>query len=184
MASPIPPLGWVAIGGLALLLWRGVGSRSPSRASATGPVAVIGDSLAVGLTPPLKIALGKLGKVTGWGIGGSIAAMWTLQVEAVLVTGPRTVIVSLGTNDAQSSDALAKFPARIRTIVDKIRAAGALPVLLSSPAKLPAEIDLALHATGARVVSPPANIQMQGDGTHPTSAGYQQWAQAIAGAIA
>lgn len=183
MASPISPLGWAAIGGLALLLWRGSRSaRTSSRPVALGPVAVIGDSLAVGLAGPLKLTLGRLGEITGWGVGGSIAAMWTMQVDAVLATDPRTVIVSLGTNDALSADARAKFPARIRLIADKVRAAGALPVLLESPARLSriGEMNSALGATGSTVVAPPVGIMMQADNVHPTPAGYQQWANHIA----
>lgn len=188
MAAPrISTLGWVAIataGGL-LLASKAFG-RGSVRSTAQGPYAIIGDSLAVGLSKPLSVALGQT--VSGWGVGGSIAAMWTGQVEAVMVSNPppKTVFVSLGTNDAVSPSARAYFADRISTIVQKIRAVGGTPVLLASPAKLTHihEMNAALAATGALVVQPPPSLQMQADGVHPTPLGYTEWAQAIAGAVA
>lgn len=188
MAAPrISTLGWVAIvGGGLFLASKALAGRGGVRAKTHGPYAIIGDSLAVGLAKPLSVALGQT--VSGWGVGGSIAAMWTGQVEAVMVSNPppKTVFVSLGTNDAVSPAARAHFADRISSIVQKIRAVGGTPVLLASPAKLTHihETNAALAATGALVIQPPPSLQMQADGVHPTPAGYTEWAQAIAGAVA
>lgn len=177
---------WVVAGAAAAvgaLLFLRKKSGVPPNAQTIGPYAVIGDSLAVGLAGPLKKELAPA-EVTGWGVGGSIAAMWTMQVDGVLATKPSTVIVSLGTNDAVSPDALSKFPARIQTIVDKIRAAGVKPVLLATPAQLPNQqaVIAAMAKTGALVLAP-SPLPMQPDKIHPTPAGYAQWASEIAGAI-
>jgi lysophospholipase L1-like esterase len=182
-------IGGIAAAGALLYLKSRRSESSSSALVSPGPLEVVGDSLAVGLAPSLK-ASSKLKSagvtpVTGWGVGGSIAAMWTQQIEAVLSTKPKTVLVSLGTNDSVSPNALAAFPARIKTIADKIRAAGATPVLLASPAKLPniGQTNAALSATGALVLVPRAGLAMQPDNVHPTPAGYKMWADDIAEAI-
>lgn len=187
MATPaITPLGWIVLGSLGLLVWRGL-SRRPSAGAArsitlaSGPIDLIGDSLAVGLAGPLGAALqGKA--LRGWGIGGTNAPSWVSKMPDVLAGAPAAVLVSLGTNDAVTAAGNKSFGPAIQKIVDLIRGAKAVPILLEPP-PMPfslAEVRAAMRATGAVVLTPPLGLERSSDGVHLTSKGYKDWANAIA----
>lgn len=150
-------------------------------------VALIGDSLAVGLTGPLGqelapnfSAASKGGTdMKAWLIGGQAQAL-----NQILAAKPVIVLISLGTNDtAPASQPNADtIKTRAAELVAKIRAVGAEPVWLM-PGTLPWTTDAlvaAVNATGVRRIEQPAEVKKPGDGIHPDGASYKLWAQAIA----
>lgn len=159
----------------------------PNRAQATlGPVAVIGDSLGVGLARPLRDELAARGlHCSGHARGGTHAGQWLSRewLGAVLAMRPKTVIISLGTNDAAvpGGKPAQTFAANVAELAKRIRAAGARPVFLQPP-PMPWPTDRvreALLATGELVIEPPPNLARQPDRVHPTAAAYVAWAARI-----
>lgn len=87
--------------GLAALLLAAAGN---ARADT---VAVVGDSIAVGLTAPLAEALAKAGdRVDGYAVSGSGLANpkladWPAKAKRIAEGLPTAVVVQIGTNDGQ-----------------------------------------------------------------------------------
>lgn len=172
-----------------------IASRSRARAAdrrtpaAASRIALIGDSLAVGLGP----LLGKLAQADGVvfqheGHVGTRARQWATHAAACGHCGdwldsmrPTLALVSLGTNDVASSmTAEAPFYAQIR---DRIRALGASVLWLAPP-----RIERAGLVAVRKVIdglgvttfhTELLTIPLGPDGIHPTAAGYSAWADAI-----
>jgi lysophospholipase L1-like esterase len=191
----VDPKWWIGIGAAVVgwLVLRGRGGPDKTGPVVTrGPLDLIGDSLAVGLSAPLGGELiARLKSPQGevfraWGVGGTSAAYWTGQkLDAVLAGEPSAVLVSLGTNDSVTPVGTKAFGLGIQTIVDKVRAAGSLPVLLHAP-PMPWDTSAvlsAMQATGAAIVHPPDGLERSSDKIHLTGKGYKDWAHAIAEAI-
>lgn len=174
-------VGAVVVGALLLLARR---SSAPSSIRVSGPVALAGDSIAVGLSAPLGRLVRALGAQFFWDAeSGTSARQWRSRIDSVLARRPRTVLVNLGGNDAASPALTAEFAANMRVIVNKIRAAGAQPILLEPPGRPSpsfAVIQQGLRSTGAIVLVPSPALPRAPDGVHFTAAGYQEHAQNIA----
>jgi len=165
-------------------------SRSQSEPSlrAVPPVALVGDSIAVGLSGPLGEQMGHRGLAffSDAEVGTS-ARQWVGRIDRVLARGPRTVIVNLGGNDAASDVLTREFAANIRSVVDKVRAAGAQAILLEPPSRPSPRFAIVQHglrSTGAPVLVPGSDFDRVADGVHFTAEGYREWARAISGALA
>lgn len=171
---------WLAVALLVLL--------SDTNTSAPhGPVALVGDSLAVGLTPHLRAELAPR-NLDARPRGGTTALDWTsgkdkAKLAAALEQKPAVVLISLGTNDTHGKVTEEKLTERFRLLVERIEAAGAVAVFLEPPS-LPWAYDSiarAARAAGGRViVAPPSGtVAMQPDKIHPTPAGSKAWAEYI-----
>jgi lysophospholipase L1-like esterase len=172
------PVSWLWLIAALLLLLGDTGSVP------AGNVALIGDSLAVGLTPHLRAELAPR-SLDARPRGGTTALDWTSgkdapKLAAALDAHPSLVLISLGTNDTHGTVTEEKLTERFRLLVERIEAAGAVPVFLEPP-PLPwpyQSIARAARAAGARVISGP-NVKMQPDKIHPTPAGSKAWAEHI-----
>lgn len=186
---------WLAAGlaAVGLLWWRGRGSTGSRSALVTrGPVDLIGDSLAVGLAAPMSMAFhGRIQSPQGevfrnWGVGGTTAPQWTGQkLDGVLGSEPAAVLISLGTNDSATPAGTKAFGPALQKIVDKVHAAGAVPVILSPP-EMPWDtsgVRAAMSSTGAVVVGAPAGLERAPDKIHLTPAGYEAWAKHVVEAV-
>ncbi len=152
---------------------------------------VVGDSLAVGLSPylgalasPRKVAFDSLAAV------GTRIDQWahsaTLR-DKLRSFSPTLVLVSLGTNDAymMGTDIVSKQRAELRTLLAMIRDSGADYVWIGPPAlpapKTPAMLTMllseipSLHYYHSETLSLPRGP----DGLHPTIKGYAGWAGAL-----
>lgn len=155
-------------------------------------VAIIGDSLGVGLSGPLGVEFSmrrRGASVRGHARLGATAGQWLSRgwLEPVLRTRPEAVLISLGTNDsaAPESAAAKAFAENVAELARRIRDAGAEPIFLEPP-PMPWPLDdvrAALRATGAPVITPPANLPRQPDRIHPTGSGYALWASHIERAL-
>jgi lysophospholipase L1-like esterase len=159
-----------------------VGAVAPSEL-----VALIGDSLAVGLTAPLGQELAP--NFTAASKGGTDIKAWLSgfmsgNLKQVLAQKPAVVLISLGTNDTApaSQPNPVTIRERVLELVKRVRDAGAQPVWLF-PGTLPWSYDSvrsAVKESGARAIEQPAEVKKPGDGIHPDGASYKLWAQAIA----
>lgn len=153
-------------------------------------VALVGDSLAVGLTPPLSAEFSDL-KFSAASKGGTDMRAWLVggqapRLDQILSQKPAVVLVSLGTNDtAPASQPNAEtIRSRLLELVAKVRASGAEPVWLL-PGKLPwstAALDAAVKESGVSAIEQPAEVQAykKYDPVHPSGEGYKVWSAAIA----
>jgi lysophospholipase L1-like esterase len=184
MIMPAWLIGALALGALVILSAAQRGSTGPSTIRVQGPVALIGDSIAVGLSGPLGELMRTLGLTFFWNAEqGTNARQWVQRIDSVLARRPRTVFINLGGNDAASAALTSEFAQNIKRIVEKTRAAGAQPILLEPPSRPSssfAVIQQGLRSTGAPVLVPSPAIPRAADGVHFTGAGYQMWAEDIA----
>jgi lysophospholipase L1-like esterase len=156
---------------------------------------LVGDSLAVGLAPPL----GQLAKENGVlfdavGQVGSTVKNWStgalnVQLRQKLTARPKVVLVSLGTND----EALMMSQARLEIellepLMALIRASGAEIGWIGPPKFLPGQsfspngFTLAIQRrvpSADYFPSEQYDIPRGGDRLHPTVKGYAGWAGAI-----
>ncbi len=142
---------------------------------------LIGDSLAVGLGPPLATELASRAvALTTRAEVSTNADQWRRRAPALFESlHPEIVLMSLGSNDAQSSSLTTSFPDNVRTICDAAHASGARRcALLLAPNRTAS----AVTPDGVEVIAPPV-VQLQSDGIHPTASGYRAWAIAIAPSV-
>ncbi len=170
--------GIIAYLGYLLLVPKGSPTPSPTR------VALIGDSLAVGLGPQLK-SLAAMDGVAFQAEGhvGTTPKQWATHASACGQCGdwlasfkPTIVLVSLGTNDIGYVSPPVSY---YQTIRDQITALGATVVWIDPP-MMPNDRLAAVRAVIASLgvtVIPPATIPIGPDGIHPTS--YVAWAKLI-----
>jgi lysophospholipase L1-like esterase len=177
----------IGLAGVALLLLLTRSSSSPPLL-ARSPVALVGDSIAVGLSRPLGALMRARGhEFFADAEVGNNARQWASRISRTLARGPRTVFVNLGGNDAASTALTSEFASNIRSIVAQVRAAGAEPILLEPPNRSSpsfAVIQRGLRSAGAPVLVPGPEFDRAPDGVHFTLAGYGQWAEAIDAAVA
>lgn len=174
-------IGALAVGALLLFAGR---RQAPSRAiRIRGPVALVGDSVAVGLSAPLGRLIRALGlPFFASAEVGTNARQWVQRIDSVLAQGPRTVFVNLGGNDAASRALTSEFVQNIQRIAVKIRSAGANPIFLEPPSRPSPSFEVirqGLRSTGAPVLVPGPDLPRAPDGIHFTGAGYQAWAEDI-----
>ncbi len=170
----------VAVGG-AVVGTAGViailaGRRS---AKAPGPVALIGDSYAVGLGPELAKLLpgfryeGHVGMSTlGW-LSCNACGNW------LPTFAPDVVLVSLGVNDGT-----APISSNYQSVVQRLHGIGARVVWIEPPAAVNAPSARAVIESLGVQIMPAQVLPMASDQLHPTGAGYQIWAQEIAQVVA
>ncbi len=161
-------------------------------------IAIIGDSLAVGLSPKLsKIAKeqnipffsGGAGgsSIHQWSIGTSIKS-WNLKeiVNSLNAFKPTIVLISLGTNDANGIDSFGSqvektIKTDIETLLKKVNAS----VIWIAPPNIKVfnsmpKIRQYIYDAGVPVFeSDKFDIKLGSDGIHPTSEGYLTWANVI-----
>lgn len=168
--------GLVGLGALALLRRR---RRSATTLPRARRVLLVGDSLAVGLGPPL----GKLYRARGTelvadGKGATNAAQWVRWLPSRLaVEKPDLVLVSLGTNDALSPTLKEAFEGHAEELARECSEAGARCLFLWAPNYTTKLLEPLPSVPG---FAPPSGVELQSDGIHPTVAGYASWAARIA----
>jgi lysophospholipase L1-like esterase len=195
---------WI-FGGLGAAIGLGVVAAVMThrkRSSSVGalPTLLVGDSLAVGLASPLKMAGLPIHSI---GVEGTTVEYWVNQgrprLLQELATKPGGVLISLGTNDAFNGDTYAsKATASTRQLLELLTAAG-VSVFWVSPPSLPSSYggkspsQAVLNAIKAAVqASPDATwvdssiwtLERSADHLHPTGAGYSHWADLIVDQLA
>lgn len=148
----------------------------------------------------------RLAALTGWevvnaGIPGDTASAATGRIEEALANArPAVVIIELGGNDFLRRRSAADVKEDLRTMIAAVRAAGALPALVSVPelsvlgavtgrlgdsriyAELADEEDvLLIEDVFAGVLS---DADLRADRIHPNAAGYRVIAERIAEELA
>ncbi len=178
---------WTLI--IAALVFLGLlpPARARDRAAKLRPlerVLIVGDSLAVGLSGPLEAGYGSRTIAAATRAReGSTAPEWVRRTEqAVAELNPHVVLVSLGTNDCV--DPTLRVCQEFTTNAGRVKMAaesqGATVVWL-----IPSWLDWAPSIRGklapleVRTLEAPDGIALQGDGIHPTPAGYAAWARDI-----
>jgi lysophospholipase L1-like esterase len=113
-------------------------------------------------------------------VRGSSARAWRQShLAAAFAFNPHElVLVSLGANDCVSDELEAEFFGNVRVLVERIKRAKRVPVLLIPPAAC-ADVRSAMQMQGADVLEPPRGMRLP-DGVHATPEGYQAWAEKIA----
>ena len=150
-------------------------------------VLLVGDSLAAGMSPPLKRRIAEDGATlaTVARVGTSIR-QWARNgwlAEALAQARPALVLVSLGTNDMETQGDRTDD---IRAILDRVRGAGARMVWVEPPT-MPtlrdrAGVRVALHATirpESLFPGPSVPIQRAKDQIHATPQGYADLSAAL-----
>jgi lysophospholipase L1-like esterase len=167
--------------------------RSPAQAQAPAPVLVVGDSLAVGLEPHLGAML-EPNAVVWDARSGRTTPQGLVRLRARLreVT-PRTVVISLGTNDGPDPR---RFASRIHRALQAIPATDCVVWLdINRPPRKGRYqalnrvlYDAAAHDRRLVVVHWDRAV-LQGkvalpDGLHPDAAGFRYRSRLIANAVA
>jgi lysophospholipase L1-like esterase len=152
---------------------------------------LVGDSLAVGLAPPMK-ALAAESKVEfqSLALTGSRIDQWARSnklTEKLTTYRPKLALISLGTNDAYGTGAniVQQTAAALETLLAKFRVAN-VDVAWIGPPKLPAAPSPAVLtmlkqsiSSSHYFASDTLGIPRAPDGVHPTLRGYAGWAGAI-----
>lgn len=182
-SSPLLVLGALAVAGVVGWLVFRPKPAAASLPKLSGKALLVGDSLAVGLGPPLAKALAPVSLTTRAHISATTKDWTTGQYASELSPeGAEVVFVSLGTNDTAPGANIAGLEARFKALADSIRKAGATPLFLLPP-ELPwprAPISDAIKAASAIMILPRAGLEHAGDKIHLTPKGYADWADDIA----
>lgn len=147
-------------------------------------VFFVGDSFASGLARPLASELRATGRLLSADAHRGRTALSVNRILREKLRAPEfgLLIVSAGANDCRKPVASCTlFPKLAREIVEQARAAS-VPVVWLEPPELPWQADAmreAIHASGARVIRAPKNLERAGDKVHLTSRGYRHWAAHI-----
>lgn len=169
--------------------------RKRSSSSEALPTVLIGDSLAVGLASPLRMAGLPLHSIP---VAGTTIDYWLNKGKAALhqalATKPGGVLVVLGTNDALNGDEYAaKASAAAKELVELITSAGGTVFWIGAPT-LPSSYggktfsQAVLDAIRTAVKALPDTVWIESSGftiersadkLHPTGAGYAHWSDLI-----
>jgi lysophospholipase L1-like esterase len=163
---------------------------APAAPSIKSKALLIGDSLAVGLGPPLTKALAP---AKFWFVAHVSATSkdWTTGKfasgldEALATIKPEVVFVSLGTNDTAPGANIAGLESRFKDLAGTIRMMGAAPVFLLPP-ELPwsrQPVVDAVKAAGSVLIMPRLGLEHASDKIHLTPKGYADWAADVAGQL-
>lgn len=170
---------------LAVLVFLGLGSQhGPTFQSLPRSVVLFGDSLAVGLRPPMaRLAAASSTPFHADVRGGTNAGQWLGMhwAENLLRKHrPTLALISLGTNDNYIPGRGEVFAERARALTELCTRYGARAVWLVPPVMprgSPATL-AGIVSTGALRIDAPAGLPRAGDRIHSTPAGYEQWARA------
>lgn len=160
--------------------WTGSAFAGPS-----DRVLLLGDSLAAGLTAPMKALVEASGaEFSGHGVVGSRIDEWDSKYAAPdLEWGPTVVVVSLGTNDMKMFDPSTQQRGHLDSLLAKLRAGGARVAWIVPPTmpfedkgvrQLVADAgpDMLVHAERL-------DLPRGGDKIHMTPSGYKKFAEAV-----
>lgn len=177
----------------------------------SGPkVAFLGDSIAAGLHLPADQAFpaviheklaasGTPFQLLNAGVSGDTTAGGLRRVDWLLKQAPAIVVVELGANDALRGQPIASIEANLRAILEKVRASGAIPLLLGmripdsyGPAyaaefeavysKLAKELNVEFVPFFMEGVAGVAQMNLE-DGLHPRREGHLKLAERVAGPL-
>jgi hypothetical protein len=168
------------LGMAALLALTGEGTPQ-TRVTLSDEIWVIGDSIGVGIGGALARAKVRTAQDA---INSTTARSWLQRLRApgfVWPQWPRFVVVSLGTNDAQSAELRREFSVNALAIIEELTRRGHVVCWVLPPSEaslIPRPADLE-RLTAAGIVVIWQRVSMA-DAWHPTAAGYD----AIAGVIA
>jgi hypothetical protein len=146
-------------------------------------VMIVGDSLAVGMTPEFTSIAKRLGyKPHSHAIVGTTTSQWLRWIKKDLDSyKPVLVVVSLGTNDAADFENVKKSPGMYADLAKTIDDAGAFVVWLDPPAISPKKLEKIDETRKMINDSVPIYFESHRldlkltDGIHATSAGYRTW---------
>ena len=163
----------------------------PSRLHAGSTrLLVIGDSLAVGMAPPLRelATLARIAFQANAKVGTRID-QWadsSTLTDALGSFHPTLTLVSLGTNDEYltGSDAVVRQREKTRQLLAKIKASGSDYVWIGPPTLPKASNGIVAMLrdeipSSHYYPSDALEIPRGGDGIHPTARGYAGWAGAL-----
>lgn len=170
--------------------WLAAISSPSSPSTGAARALLVGDSLAVGLAPPMRSRFRSAGgDLVSRGINSTTIDHWaggSALAESLTQTRPKLTLVSLGTNDLAAKPAEHKRPL-IAALVGRIRAAGsdvawilppAMPITDRGGTRAILAAELARLAVPA-FDSEKLSLPRASDGIHPTPAGYDTWAAHI-----
>lgn len=182
------PLGWLAVTAAAVGGWlifrKQGGTPKPQLRSRA---LLIGDSLAVGLGPPLTKVIAPVALTTRAHVS-TTSKSWTAGKyaaeldEALATSKPEVVLISLGTNDTAPGASIAGLETRFSDLTETIRMGGGAPIFLLPP-ELPwsrQPVADAVKASGAILITPRVGLEHAPDKIHLTGKGYADWAEDIA----
>lgn len=167
--------------------------RTPRLVAGTTRLLLMGDSLAVGLAPPLQ-ALAREQKITFGSLAesGTRIDQWLARpdLDARLASfKPTLILVSLGTNDAYlpQRGAVQRQVPRLAALLAKLEAGGAEvvwigPPSLPKPPPQPGMVPMLKAGVPTAQYFPTdtaLTLPRGPDGLHPTTKGYAGWAGAI-----
>ena len=169
-----------ALIGLILLARKGGAERSGSRPES---IALIGDSLAVGLRAPLAALAASHGVTFTADVrGGTNAGQWLSNwTRHVLEKHPSALLISLGTNDSAVPGNSPLFIERARRLVEMADDYGAAVFWLMPP-PMPwslADVERGIAESGGARIDPPEDLKRAPDKIHASGSGYTAWAEAI-----
>ena len=163
---------------LSAILFAGIAMSNPKNKD----ILLVGDSLAVGLSAPMK-ALGKRDDVHVHDEAkvGTTASYWVPRLPSILrARRPRVLAVSLGTNDAAIADR--KLASEALRGICKVAEELDVRLVWIAPPSLPARLTGAatVRATiddcAPVVLDISEGIERAPDGIHATGKGYATWA--------
>lgn len=162
-------------------------------------VLLAGDSLAYGLTAPLKAEASKYGiDLVGDGRTGTTAKQWVTGgwlAHDIDADAPNITLISLGTNDATGN--LSGFGADVSTLIDQATSKGGVVAWIGPPSfaakltpspfpagnvdKMRQTLLATLQPRGIQVYPTDAHdYARSSDGIHMTAGGYADWARDLA----
>jgi len=143
-----------------------------SRGLDNASVLVLGDSIGVGIAGAFKRAGVP---VRGMAENGTTARQWRARVTSIYAR-ERFVVVSLGTNDAQSAELRREFASNVLAIAAELQARGHVVCLVLPPSEksaVPSSADWERLTTNERLIVIQERVHMS-DAWHPTAAGYDR----------
>ena len=176
-------------GGLVAIAY-GLSKMGGAKAPVLGRrVALVGDSLAVGLGPPLqKLALAKAVAFQYQGVVGTTPLQWSENASACGPCGswlgtfkPDTILVSLGTNDIgyYPQPPAGPYQALVRRWSTIGRVVWIQPPIM--PSDRLAGVRSVIASLGVPTIPAQTGLSFGTDGIHPTN--YVPWAQSIAAQV-
>lgn len=172
-------IGLLGVAGVVAVLHTS--ERIASADGKVARVALLGDSLAVGLGPEMA----KLAKASGtdfryYGKSGTTVKQWLDNhwLDPVIAFAPDIYIVSLGANDLGYSPAPPRSP--YEQLRDQLLATGARVLWVEPLGTKMSGPNSVVDSLGVETVPPDASVPLASDGVHGSGpAAYAQWAKMV-----